>query len=395
LIDQSACCNFFVAPDGSGAGIYAPGDPRKALGIQTTAALHRFEIEIETPISPGFRVVNQVGEPAGRLSLRWAMIPYDYKALPGRVPPPTALDPAASQRFVMQEMTFTFGQGSDGFRSFGTGRTFPILVGRDAKLMVAAVGNITEGFGNFRSHEGDFTLCGELTAERGFLGHIVLRVADPEGTLRTPAKFPPLTLIADPDPDALYIMWSAQKGKGADQANAFSVGPDGAPRGLNIPTQLKHGLLDCAVLPGQGFHTAEFTPGEVFGREIGFGRGSYPDAPPTGTPVSPYLFEGTARYSFFSTDGRTVGAITTNVLEGRRFDLRLPAAPGETAWRFGFFGSIFAGSGCFEGAQGLFYGASTSVFRPPPGDHVITHLYMARLYGKTAINRICRSSPDR
>ena len=34
---------------------------------------------------------------------------------------------------------------------------------------------------------------------------------------------------------------------------------------------------------------------------------------------------------------------------------------------------------CFRGVRGMFYGASGSVFNPPPGDHVLTHLYMACL----------------
>src|SRR5262249_3604229 len=162
--------------------------------------------------------------------------------------------------------------------------------------------------------------------------------------------------------------------KGADQENTFSFGPDGQVRGLNIPTQLK--LVELDFSASQGFHAANMKVGEVIGREIGFGRGSVPGADPSGTALNPFLFEGVARYSFFDSRGRTLGAITTNVLEGRRFDMRLPAAPTAPGLRFGFFGPIVYGQGLFKGFEGMFYGSTASVFNPPPGDHVITHFYM-------------------
>jgi hypothetical protein len=92
----------------------------------------------------------------------------------------------------------------------------------------------------------------------------------------------------------------------------------------------------------------------------------------------PFPFEGVARYSLYNGEGRTVGAITTNVLEGRRFDMKLVDAPEEPALRFGFFGPIVFGSGCFGGVEGIFYGASGSVLRLPPPScgHA---LYVARI----------------
>jgi hypothetical protein len=88
-----------------------------------------------------------------------------------------------------------------------------------------------------------------------------------------------------------------------------------------------------------------------------------------------------ARYRFDDSARRPLGALTTNVLEGRRFDYRLTALPDEAAWRFGFFGPVIHGSGCFrEVESSIFYGASNSIFRPPPGDHIITHCYFARIY---------------
>ena len=382
LIDQAACFNVFAFPNrnGSDAVIRAPGNTGGGIGIQTSQLVGRFDIDLESPsLESGVRASNTAGEPVGRLDLTWLMIPNDHLALPDREPPPTQFDPSCPQRFVMRQTTFTFGDGRDGFRSFGTGRTFPMASGGRSKVVVAAIGNIVEGFGKFRRLEGHYTLCGELSLEGGFLGHFVVRIADPYGGLRTLAGFPPIEPGSDPDPGTTYLMWSAQKGKGPDQQNKLSLGPDGKLRGMNIPTQLKRGSIGFAVGGPDGFRAAELRTGEVIGLEVGFGRGSFPDAPPTGTPLSPYQFEGVAEYSFFDRSGKTLGAIRTNVLEGRRFDLLLPGAPGEMAWRFGFFGPIILGTGCFRGVEGIFYGASTSVFKLPPASHVITHLYMARL----------------
>jgi hypothetical protein len=375
LVDEVAAFNLYIDPGTQGADTISSSG--KMIGIKATEMMYRFDIDLKLSSSgSGVQAVNAVGEPMGRLDLRWMIIPHGYMARSDQEPPPTPLDSSRSQRFVMQEMAFAFG-GQDGFLGFGTGRTFPTFAGRRSKLIVAAIGNITEGLGKFRGHEGNFTLCGELTAKGGFLGDILVRVVDQTGNLRTPT---PLIIErrADVHPEATYLLWTGQKGKGPEQENRFSLGPDGLPRGMNIPTELRRLRLQASVQNPTGFLSNDLSTEEAIGLEIGFGRGSQPGAPPTGTPISPFQFEGVAKYSFEDETGRTIGAVTTNVLEGRRFDMSLLGIQ-ETAWRFGFFGPIILGHGCFRDAQGMFYGASGSFFQPPPGIHVIRHLYMARL----------------
>lgn len=374
LIDQVAGFNLFVVPQG---GNTTATDVNGLTGFVASADLHRFSVVMERPTSRGIQATNVMGENVGRINLRWFLIPDNFVARPDRQPQQqTRLNSSISQRFVMQETTFTFGDGRDGFRSFGAGRTFPMMVGKRPRVMVGAIGNITEGFGKFRGHEGNFTVCGDLTPN-GFKGNILVRIQDNDGGLRIHGDLPPIQPQPDPDPDTTYLLWTAQKGTGSDQENSASFGPDGQLRGLNIPTELKLLELDYAV--ANGFQARDISIGEVFGREIGFGRGSVPGADPAGTALSPFLFEGVARYSFFDARGKTVAAITTNVLEGRRFDMRLPGAPAAPGLRFGFFGPIVYGQGLFEDFEGMFFGATASVFNPPPGDHVITHFYMARI----------------
>jgi len=176
-----------------------------------------------------------------------------------------------------------------------------------------------------------------------------------------------------------FLAWVGQKGQGAEQENRFSFTPDGQPRGLNIATELKHARVGFTVHGSEGFQSSDLRTGKVIGGEKGFGPIPPPGVPTTGTGLNPFSFGGVAHYTLHDAGGETVGAFTTNVLEGRRFDMTLVGAPGEPAFRFGFFGPILSGIGRFSNVEGIFYGASGSVLRPPPGDHVVTHYYVARI----------------
>src|SRR5947208_333141 len=128
LIDQVAGFNLFVVPDGGNAsGASADG----TTGFVFSETLHRFDVVLQRPSAQGVQASNAFGETVGKLDIRWFMIPDDFVARPDCQPPATRLNPAISQRFAMQETTFRFGDGRDGFRSFGTGRTFPMLVGNE------------------------------------------------------------------------------------------------------------------------------------------------------------------------------------------------------------------------------------------------------------------------
>jgi len=375
LVDQAAGFNLFAVPDANSRG----GESGYGVsGSLLKERLYRFDVELVPPSGTGVQAMNTLGEEVGTLELQWFIVPDDFLARPDRQPPAIRLYPGISQRFVMQQMTFRFADGRDGFQSFGTGRTFPMMTGDQPRIMVSAVGNVTEGHGRFRNLDGNFTICGDLTPA-GFKGNILVRFQDPEHTLRVRDELPTIQPQRDPDPQITYLLWSGKKG--AEQAgveNHFSFGPDGQVRGLDITTQLR--ILQMGFAVSGSFLGKSFTVSKkIIGTEIGFGRGSIPTAPPTGTPVSPYLFEGVAKYSFFDSAGRIAGTILTNVTEGRRFDMNLRGVPGDQAWRFGFFGPIIYGTGCFRGVQGIFYGSSGSVFYSPPEGHVVTHFYMARI----------------
>jgi hypothetical protein len=373
-VDQAIGFNLFAVPEQVSP---SAGGGKKIYEVAAVERLHRFQVGLEQPTSR-VQASNILGEQVGRLDLQWSVIPDDFLARPDHRLVAVPLDPNVSQRFAIQQMTFKFGDGTDAFRTFGTGRTFPMTVGDQPRLVVAAVANVTEAFGKFQNCEGNLTICGDLTP-RGFRGNILTRFQDPIGKLRSKESLPPIQPQADPDPQTTYLLWAGQKGEEPPGLeNHFSMSRDGQVRGMDITTQLK--LLHLDFAQGGAFQGQNFMIGKkLIGLEIGFGRGSLPNASPVGTPLSPYLFEGVARYSILDNKGNTLGALLTNVIEGRRFDMPVPAAPGGNGWRFGFFGPIVYGTGCFEGVRGMFYGASGSVFYSLPDGQVVTHFYMARI----------------
>jgi hypothetical protein len=207
----------------------------------------------------------------------------------------------------------------------------------------------------------------------------MMRILDPAGTLRTLQDLPAVEAIASPMPNTTFLTWIAQKAQTPDQENTFSINSDNQVRGLNIPVALKRVQVDFMPGGAGGLTSLDLRTVEVIGREIGFGRESVPRTPGRGTQLYPFQFEGVSRYTFYDAEGQTVGAFTANVVEGRSMQVQLPGMPEQPALRFGYFGPIIEGYGCFEGAHGFLCGAAGSVFAPPPADHVISNMYVARI----------------
>jgi hypothetical protein len=376
LIDEAALFHVFVAPDRSGDR-NATRDRAGVTGIDVEEAVHRFDLELDPRIGDRPLGLNTVGEQIGRASLRWSIVPDAFVARPDRDPPSTSLDPSRSQRFTIQDSRFSFGGRGDGFRVFGAGRTFPMWNGTRGTLWAAAVANIEEGFGAFRGCSGNLTICGDLSAERGFVGHMIVRVLDPGGTLRVDSEPPPPQRGHRADADSTYLTWIGQKAS-EGQDNSVSLSPSGEARGFNIPADLKRVWVGLAAT-GDSIRARELRTGEVLGLEIGFGREPLPRTALSGTALLPNRFEGVAKYTLYGPGRCVVGAVTTNVLEGRSFSVSLQAAPEEPGLRFGFFAPVVDGTGCFDGVRGMLYGAAGSVLAPPPFEHLISNLYVLRL----------------
>jgi hypothetical protein len=266
-----------------------------------------------------------------------------------------------------------FENGIDGFRGFGTGRTYPMHAGSQPQLFVAAVGSILEGFGRFKGHEGTYTYCGNLSQQEGFTGSVLCRVVDPQGELRTENSLPAAEVWPNPEPDISYLMFRGQK-RDRNQKTAYTFGPDGQVAGLNVHQQLRQMELDVAMR-GRSGPRSMMSVGPVIGSmsaRILFNLLN-PGAP--GTALSPIPFQSYNEYTFTDRNGSTKGTIVADGGEGRTFNLQLSGAPGQQALRFGGFGPIVKATGTFEGMEGLMIDNSVVGVAP----HALSTLYILRV----------------
>jgi hypothetical protein len=374
-LDQAAYLSMIAAPDTNrkSTRILTDGGPGNCIGIEGTRMLHRFDVIAQVPIAEkGLTAVNRLGQPCGTLSSRWFMIPDDYQALPGQQPPPTRLDPSRSQRFVMLDECFKFGD--DGFYGFGAGCTLPVKWGGQPQLMAGGIGNLMKGFGKFAGLVGTFVLNGCFLEGQGYQGSITCRVFDPERKLRHGRPLPPFTPTHDIEPDVTYIMWRGQK-KDPTQKSSLIIGPDGQPQGLRTPAELRSIHLDFASRKQSGVRTV-MSIGEVIGKldaAILFNPLN-PGAP--GTATQPIPFQTRNKYEFTNHEGRTVGTVEGFVSEGRVFNVALQGLPGQPAIRFGGYGLLEGGTGTFTGIEGTL-AVNSSVGISP---HALSLLQWLRVY---------------
>ncbi len=373
LLDQAAHFNLFSVPETGGApavALVGSGGPG-TIGVRVREVLHRFAIRMEPARADvGLRARNLAGEPVGTFEHRWLFIPHGFQALPDREPPATLLDPSCSQRFVMLDGVCQFGDRRDGFRGFGTGVTFPA---GDGRLLAAAVGNLTDGFGRFALREGTYTYCGTLDPDRGFTGSLMLRVMDPDGALSVEDGLPDLESGPDLEPGITYLLLRGQK-RGRSQRTEYRFGADGQMVGLNVEQDLRFFDIDFAVR-GRGGLRGTRSVGPVVGRmtaRIDFNLLN-PGAPGTGTAPIPFRSYNT--YTVYDREGRIVGSFEADGGEGRTFTMELAGAPGQRALRFGGFGPLLNGTGPFGGIEGLMTDNSVVGIAP----HAISTLYVLRV----------------
>jgi hypothetical protein len=374
LLDEAAYFNMYSLPRPSECHpLLDTASSGAVTGFKVGEDLRRFSSRLNVPsAAQGLGAATQAGESIGSASHRWLLIPDGFAALPDLEPPRVALDISRSQRFVMLDSHFSFGEGDDGFIGFGTGATYPSSHNGQRQLLVAAVGNIMEGRGRFKRHEGTYTYCGRISA-RGFQGNLLLRVMDPEGTLRTDASLPTLQRIPDPEPGITYLVFRGQK-RDRNQKTEYVFSSDGSITGLHVTQQLRDLQVDAAVLRGSQVRAAA-----QLGPEIGSMTAQItfnllnPGAP--GTGISPIPFKSYNTYTFFDREGKEIGTIEADGGEGRTFNLALPAAPGQRALRFGGFGPIVRGTGWFHGIEGLMTDNSVVGIAP----HALATFYVLRI----------------
>ena len=372
VIDQAAHFNIFSMPDRSltDPAIFAPGSSTGVMGMRVREQLHRFQITVQPPAAARPLIANNVvGEVAGRFSHRWMFVPDDFAAAPGREPTSTVLDPSRAQRFVMLDSVCSFGAGDDGFRGFGSGQTLPTTIDGRPRTLITAVGSILEGFGKFRGHEqGTYVYCGALDRQQAFVGNILLRVMDPEGSLLTGTDLSSPEAQPDPEPDVTYVVFRGQAVPGDPVSPR--IGANGQPNGLVVVQGLR--LLDLDFNSRRGGVQSTFRVGQSIGRITA--SVTFNPAAPGGSNLDPIPFLADDEFVFFDREGApNTGAFRANSTEGRVFKTRLAGADGI---RFGGTGRILSGSGPFEGISGLMTDNSVVTFTP----HASASVYVLRIH---------------
>jgi haloalkane dehalogenase len=284
----------------------------------------------------------------------------------------------------MYDAAFAFNE-QDGFRCFGTGRTFPVMSRGRIHLLVAAVGTVLDGSGWYRGLEGTIVFNGALTPGRGFAGHITGRFPDPTGRGHTGGAHLSAQSRNNPESRGTYLVLRGEK-KDRSQKSWYRFARDGSLRGLETTAQLRSVLPDSPDR-GRGDAASGLRAGRVVGKldaTIFFDITA-----PAGTPAAPTPFTTEELYTFFDASGRTIGTIRADVVEGWSFGLRLPAAPGQPALRFGGFGPIRGGTGVYEGIQGML--AINSAIGIAP--HALSLMHVLRITRPAADSSRATSTP--
>jgi hypothetical protein len=371
-IDGAAHFNMFSMPDPAVASpaIFASGDSENIIGFNIHEVLHRFGVVMETcKAQTSVRARNTIRERAGKSKHRWLLAPDDFVGSPGHEPPPTTLNPTRPQRFIMLDSVCTFGDGSAGFRGFGTGRTLPVTIDGQPQLLATAVGTIVQGSGKLKGHEeGTYVYCGTISAQRGFTGNMLLRVMDSQHDLSTDNALQVFGFTPNPQPEIIYFLFRGQAAP-LDRVAPW-VAPSGRQTGLIVEQGLRQLDLDfTSVGPGSLRSTAEVGPS--IGRITAYV--TFDVTAPGGSIIDPIPFTSYDEFVFQDHEGKRIGTLVANSNEGRVFHTQVAGLPGI---RFGGTGQILKGTGIFEGISGLMTDNSVVVFSP----HVSASVYVLRIH---------------
>ncbi|MEQ1825190.1 MAG: hypothetical protein ABL921_04565 [Pirellula sp.] len=389
LLDRVAHFNIYARPmekmSGKNSAIYSG---KQVVGYSIENDLHRFIVRLDTPTQQtGVRALNEAAELVGRTHQKWILVPEDFRAIPNREAPTTFLNTAVSQRFVMMDTTFQFGNGNDAFHGFGTGRTFPATQHGAQTVLAGAVGTITRGTGRFSGVEGTFTYCGALSPRDGFTGSIFLRVADPTNqfhvsTLRAikVEKHKPIPM----ETGVSYLIFRGQK-KDRSQKTSYRFRSNGEYLGITLQPQIRLFGSDFTAHPRI---SCNYTVGDAVGDLDALILFNPLDPGAPGTQYSPIPFHDYDNYVFKDSLGHTLGSFGFDggaghffghaarfIGEGRVFITSLPDAPGQQAVKFGGFGPIVNGTGIFADAEGLVAHNAAVGISP----HVLSTVFIARI----------------
>lgn len=348
LLKRAAYFPLFSVPnpDLHNIPLPSPTNLKALIGIKVFEQMHRFDVRVESEaITDGLVATNRVGQPVADISIDWRVIPDDFIANPGVLPPPTELNPSRSQRFAMYDGHFRWlDREGSSFRGFGAGRTFPIMVGGQPQLRIGAVVDILEGFGKLKGVQGNAVVNGFITPPNNLALNIMLRIMDPSKRLRAESRPTTLRPVPLPDPTATFLVFLGEP----DPANPITLNmtPDGRVTGASVHELLRLVQIDFDVATSHGMRSRT-SEGRIVGSlsfEIIFDLRD---------PRGPSSFQTTnAVFTFFDREERTIGTLNANVIEGRGFMTEVAGVPPPVIRVVGF-GPFLGGSGQFSGASGM------------------------------------------
>ncbi len=353
------------SPDRQNVPIFAPGRPDSMIGVEVNEQLHRLDLRGGAPGPAGFDAQNRVGEPVASVHIRWMVAPDDFVAAPGRLPPPTPLNPTRSQRFVMLDGQLTFeDRDRSGFRAFGAGRTFPTMTGAGPQLQIGAVIDVLEGLGRLSDLRGTVVVNGQIRPPNDLALNLMGRVMDPAGRVTARDALPPVRPIRQADPDAVFV---AFLGEDDPDRGTQPILEQGRMLGARVYERLRLVRLEFEC-SGRRF-VGRVREGELVGRLSAALHFNAMDP----RPVFP-IQTTDGVFTFQDRNGRDIGTINANMVEGRAFRTPLEEAP-MPVFRFGGFGPILRGSGAFGTAAGMM--SMNSVISVFP--RTLSNLYVLRL----------------
>lgn len=324
----------------------SPTNPRALIGMRVFEQMHRFEVKVQSQGGVNNLVsTNRVGQPVADISIDWRVIPQDFIANPGVLPPPTELDPTRSQRFAMYDGHFNWkDRGESSFRGFGAGRTFPTVVDGQSQLRIGAVVEILEGFGQLKGVQGNAVVNGFITPPNNLALNIMLRIIDPANVFKADSRLTALRSVSFPDPTATFLVFLGEPDP--NRPIILNMTPDGNVTGASVHELLRlvHTDFDVATSHGMRSKTSE-------GRIVG--SLSFNLLFDSRDPRVPTPFQTTdAVFTFFDSERRTLSTLNANIVEGRGFMTNLEEVPAPVVRVVGF-GPFINGTGQFSDTSGM------------------------------------------
>lgn len=348
VLQRAAYFSLFSVHDPSrpNVPIVSPRSSNAIVGLKVFERMHRFDVHVQGPTQRrGLRATNATGETAAEIDIDWRVIPEEFVAMPGVLPPPTELDARSSQRFAMYDGHFRWKDGQhSGFRGFGAGRTFPQTLEGRPQLWIGAVVDILEGYGALRGVQGNAVVNGFIRPPDDLALSILIRVVDPQRRLGTSSALTGLRPIPQPDPTATFLAFLGEP----DPAHpvTLNVTSQGRVLGATVHELLRPVHLQFDVGTSKGMRNRVLSGPIVGSLTFDLDFDSFDPRVPTPFQTRNAIFR------FFERQGQMVGMLAADVTEGRGFQTTLPGAP-QPVIRVAGFGPFRSGSGQFAGVSGL------------------------------------------